>query len=577
LSLVTEIEDKRFDIGQFLAQEREKDLLRFSTAGSVDDGKSTLIGRLLYDTQSVYEDQVRSIEGKGTTAPGQIDFALLTDGLRAEREQGITIDVAYRYFSTGRRKFIIADTPGHEQYTRNMATGASTADATVVLIDASKGVLVQSRRHAYIASLLRVRSLVVAVNKMDMVGYDEATFRSIENDFRIVLAQIADDTGTTVDAIFVPVSALAGDNVVHRSTHMAWYRGPALLEVLESLPSSHETHNAALRFPVQRVLRPDHSFRGYAGKIASGTVRRGQNITVLPSGRTAVVERIVTWDGDLDEAAAPLSVTLVLDRELDISRGDLLTAAEVPARLSNQFQAHVVWMDHRALDTNKRYLLKHTSHTVPAFVSGVEHRTNVATLAHEPAATLEMNGIGVVNINLLRPIALDHYRENRSTGAFILIDPDTNATVAAGMVISAGAPGEADAETGADVWGAVSAGEREARWGHAGGVLELAGPAHVIDAIERSLFAAGAVTVRIAQDAEPFAGNAALVDAVTKLHTASGVLSLLARSGEGTTLIARAVDREISVDAGTPMHAISAIHQLLYDTGILISAEGANL
>ncbi len=303
-----------FSISEFLDQEREKDLLRFSTAGSVDDGKSTLIGRLLYDTQSVYEDQVRSIEGKGTTAPGQIDFALLTDGLRAEREQGITIDVAYRYFSTAKRKFIIADTPGHEQYTRNMATGASTADASVVLIDAGKGVLVQSRRHAYIASLLRVRHVIVAVNKMDLIGYDEQAFRAIERDFRQVLEQIAADTGNPVEVTFVPVSALAGDNVVHRSSAMPWYDGPSLLELLESLPPSHQSHTAPFRFPVQRVLRPDHTFRGFSGQIASGTIRPGDAITVLPSGGTANVERIVTWDGDLDEAFAPLSVTLVLDR-----------------------------------------------------------------------------------------------------------------------------------------------------------------------------------------------------------------------------------------------------------------------
>ena len=316
-----------FSIDEFLQQEREKDLLRFSTAGSVDDGKSTLIGRLLYDTQSVYEDQVRSIEGKGTTAPGQIDFALLTDGLRAEREQGITIDVAYRYFSTARRKFIIADTPGHEQYTRNMATGASTADAAVVLIDASKGVLIQSRRHAYIASLLRVRHVLVAVNKMDLIGYDEAAFRAIEADFSNVLDQIAADTGNPVERVFVPVSALKGDNIVHKTDAMNWYQGPSLLELLESLPSSVDTRTAPFRFPVQRVLRPDHTFRGFAGQIASGTIRPGDAITALPSGRSAKVARIVTWDGDLAEAIAPLSVTLVLDRELDISRGDLIVTS----------------------------------------------------------------------------------------------------------------------------------------------------------------------------------------------------------------------------------------------------------
>src|SRR5664279_1458124 len=426
-----------FSIDEFLQLEREKDLLRFSTAGSVDDGKSTLIGRLLYDTQSVYEDQVRSIEGKGTTAPGQIDFALLTDGLRAEREQGITIDVAYRYFSTARRKFIIADTPGHEQYTRNMATGASTADAAVVLIDASKGVLIQSRRHAYIASLLRVRNILVAVNKMDLIGYSEDAFRAIEGDFQLVLEQIATDTGNPVEATFVPVSALAGDNIVHRSPAMPWYAGPSLLELLESLPSSHDARTEPFRFPVQRVLRPDHTFRGFAGQIGSGTVRPGDTITVLPSGRSAQVRRIVTWDGDLEQARAPLSVTLVLDRELDISRGDLIVSAQTPATVAKNLTAAVVWMDQRPLELNRRYLIKHTSQTVPAFISSLEHRTDIGTLRHEPASTLEMNGIGVVNLNLLRPVALDSYARNRSTGAFILIDPDTNSTVAAGMIASA--------------------------------------------------------------------------------------------------------------------------------------------
>ena len=425
-----------FWIPKFLQQEREKDILRFSTAGSVDDGKSTLIGRLLYDTQSVYEDQIRSIEGKGTTAPGQIDFALLTDGLRAEREQGITIDVAYRYFSTGRRKFIIADTPGHEQYTRNMATGASTADAAVVLIDAAKGVLVQSRRHAYIASLLRVRHVLVAVNKMDLIGYDEAAFRAIERDFRLVLEQIAADTGNPVEAQFVPVSALVGDNIVHRTSAMPWYRGPSLLELLESTPTSVDTSAAPFRFPVQRVLRPDHTFRGFAGQIASGTIRPGDRITVLPSGRSAEVERIVTWDGDLAEAHAPLSVTLVLSQEVDISRGDLIVSSAAPATVAKRVRAALVWMDQRPLERKRRYLLKHTSHTVPAFVSSIEHRTDIGNLSREPAATLEMNGIGVVNITLLRSMALDLYGSNRSTGAFILIDPETNATVAAGMVTS---------------------------------------------------------------------------------------------------------------------------------------------
>ncbi|HXE05064.1 MAG TPA: sulfate adenylyltransferase subunit CysN, partial [Bryobacteraceae bacterium] len=456
------VEKTKFDVGEFLERERGKDLLRFSTAGSVDDGKSTLIGRLLYDTQSVYEDQVRSIQGKGTTAPGQIDFALLTDGLRAEREQGITIDVAYRYFSTAKRKFIIADTPGHEQYTRNMATGASTADAAVVLVDASKGVLIQSRRHAYITSLLRVRHVLVAVNKMDLIGYDEAAFRAIEADFRQVLEQIAADTGNPVEAIFVPVSALGGDNVVHRSDAMPWYKGPSLLNLLESLPPVRGAATAAFRFPVQRVLRPDHTFRGFAGQIASGTVRVGDPIKVLPSGRGAKVARIVTWDGDWNEAASPLSVTLTLDRELDISRGDLIVAAGAPAIVARRLKGAVVWMDQRPLEVGRRYLLKHTSQTVPAFVTAIEHRSNLATLEHESAATLQMNNIGVVAVELLRPIAIDAYGENRATGAFILIDRESNATVAAGMVTDTA--GVAATGGDAEAWRPVTAVERQGRW-----------------------------------------------------------------------------------------------------------------
>jgi len=561
-----------FDVIEFLAQERGKDLFRFSTAGSVDDGKSTLIGRLLYDTQSVYEDQVRSIEGKGTTAPGQIDFALLTDGLRAEREQGITIDVAYRYFSTARRKFIIADTPGHEQYTRNMATGASTADAAVVLIDASKGVLVQSRRHAYIASLLRVRHILVAVNKMDLIGYDEAAFRAIERDFISVLDQIAADTGNPVEPIFIPVSALKGDNIVYRAKNdaMPWYTGPSLLELLEALPSSLDTRAAAFRFPVQRVLRPDHTFRGFAGQIASGTIRPGDKIAVLPSGRSAEVARIVTWDGDLAEAHAPLSVTLVLNHELDISRGDLIVAADEPATVVKSVKAALVWMDQRPLERNRRYLLKHTSHTVPAFVSAIEHRTNIGTLAHEPAETLEMNGIGVVSIELLRPIALDLYGENRSTGAFILIDPETNSTVAAGMVTAAS---DSEAAHGSSVE-RVSAEERAKRWGHRGGVIELSGPVELINAVERSLFVAGAITSRIDADDPGFASDVPLRAAILRSNVQSGLIVLMTAANENDTLTARVADHEIGLDAANPENAISAVHRLLTTADILLRDSG---
>jgi len=566
-----------FSIDEFLNQEREKDLLRFSTAGSVDDGKSTLIGRLLYDTQSVYEDQVRSIEGKGTTAPGQIDFALLTDGLRAEREQGITIDVAYRYFSTARRKFIIADTPGHEQYTRNMATGASTADAAVVLIDAAKGVLVQSRRHAYIASLLRVRYVLVAVNKMDLIGYDESAFRAIERDFSDVLDQIAADTGNPVEAIFVPVSALAGDNVAHRTGSMPWYRGPSLLELLEAVPSSRETRSAPFRFPVQRVIRPSHSFRGFAGQMASGTVRPGDTITVLPSGRNAQVERIVTFDGDLAEAFAPLSVTLVLNHELDISRGDLISSSNATPRVTRHIGASLVWMDQRPLALKRRYLLKHTSHTVPAFVGSISYRTNIGTLAHEAVDSLEMNAIGAVSIELLRPIALDLYAENRATGAFILIDATSNSTVAAGMITSVTADtsdgeGESIAEAGP-----VMAVERAARWGHQGGMLSLNGPAESIDLIERSLFSIGVVTQRVNTSDAAITGHAGLLEALLRLQVEAGLLVLQVTVNENEEFVAEARGHRLVLDGASRSSVVSAVHQLLHETEILYDTERAGL
>ena len=561
-----------FSIDEFLTQEGEKDLLRFSTAGSVDDGKSTLIGRLLYDTQSVYEDQVLSIQGKGTTAPGQIDFALLTDGLRAEREQGITIDVAYRYFSTPRRKFIIADTPGHEQYTRNMATGASTADAAVVLIDAGKGVLLQSRRHAYIASLLRVRHILVAVNKMDLVGYDESVFRAIERDFRLVLEQIAADTGNPVEATFVPVSALAGDNIVHRSQAMPWYRGPSLLELLETAPSSLDTRTAPFRFPVQRVIRPDHNFRGFAGQIVSGTVRPGDRIAVLPSGRSAEVERIVTWDGDLDEAHAPLSVTLVLNQELDISRGDLIVAADAPATVARSVKAALVWMDQRPLELNRRYLLKHTSQTVPVVVATIEHRTDIGTLTREPAETLEMNGIGAVTLKLLRPIALDLYGENRSTGAFILIDAETNATVAAGMITAA----TGAVASGENASGPVTAQERLARWGHRGGVLELNGPVELIDRIERSLFLRGVITARIEVGDAAFEIPASVVETLIRSKALSGMVALVIGLTEGSNLTAQVEGEEITLDANDADGAIAAVHGLLERSGVLRAPGSAD-
>lgn len=441
-----------FNVDEYLHEERAKDLLRFSTAGSVDDGKSTLIGRLLYDTQSVYDDQLQSIEGKGTTAPGVLDLALLTDGLRAEREQGITIDVAYRYFSTSKRKFIIADTPGHEQYTRNMATGASTADAAVVLVDARKGVLVQSRRHAYITALLGVRNVIVAVNKMDLVGYAEGTFDAIVADFRAFFSSLPVDGNERTALHFVPVSALEGDNVVHASAAMPWYTGPSLLGLLESLPSSQLDAASPFRMAVQRVVRPDLDFRGFAGQIASGTVRVGDEVVALPSGRSSRVARIVTFDGDLQEAFAPLSVTLTLADEIDISRGDLLATSTALPTVAGHFRASLVWMGEEPLQPGRRYLLKHGSRLLQSSVAEVLHRVDLAKVSSDDAnGPVTMNGIAEVVVETLQPLAFDSYVANRHTGSFVLIDLQSNTTVAAGMIRQALEAGQASAMTLRDV------------------------------------------------------------------------------------------------------------------------------
>lgn len=396
-------------LSQFQKQTAEKDLLRFSTAGSVDDGKSTLIGRLLFDAGGAFEDQIEAVKASkiNRAGAGHVDFSLLTDGLKAEREQGITIDVAYRYFATPKRKFIIADTPGHEEYTRNMATGASTCDAAVVLVDVRQGPTAQSHRHARIAQLLGIPNVIVAVNKMDLVDWDRNAFERVRSAFP--------------GAYHVPVSALLGDNVAERSTRMAWYAGPSLLELLEELPVEHRM-NEPLRFPVQIVVRPDANFRGYAGQIAAGRIRVGEEVTALPSQRTARVSRIVTFDGDLDEAVAPMSVTIVLDREIDLSRGGMLAGDTLPLA-SRKIHAQAVALLPGGIQAGRDYLLKHTSQTVPA------------TLLR---GTLEMNGIGEIEVETTKPIYFDTYRENRLTGAFVLIDRASHNTVAAGMIDTAG-------------------------------------------------------------------------------------------------------------------------------------------
>jgi sulfate adenylyltransferase large subunit len=477
-----------FDVEEFLAQEQRKDLLRFSTAGSVDDGKSTLIGRLLYDSQNVYEDQVRSVmKSSVNRSAGPIDFSLLTDGLRAEREQGITIDVAYRYFSTARRKFIIADTPGHEQYTRNMATGASTADLAIILIDARKGVLPQSRRHTYIASLLGIRHLVIAVNKMDLVGYERQVFESIRTEF-------LEWNSWPHHFYFLPISALAGDNVVKRSSNMGWFDGPSLLEYLETVEVGHAGTLRYLRFPVQRVIRPNQDFRGYAGQVAAGVVRPGDLVCALPSGRQTRVKSIVTFDGELEAAHPPMSVTLTLEDELDLSRGDMLAAADAPPHTARRFEAHLVWMNERPLDRSRRYLLKHTTQLVPADIRMVRHRVDVNTLAAEPAGTLELNSIGLVEIEAGKPLFFDAYERSRTTGSFILVDAQTNATVAAGMILQPAGAGH-----GARPAGPVTAKERAARYGHDPEVIHVGRRESLALLLERRLFDHGCAVGRASQ------------------------------------------------------------------------------
>ncbi|HEV2865640.1 MAG TPA: sulfate adenylyltransferase subunit CysN [Allosphingosinicella sp.] len=421
------------DIAAYLEQHQNKSLLRLITCGSVDDGKSTLIGRLLYDSKMIFEDQLAALESDSKrhgTQGQEIDFALLVDGLSAEREQGITIDVAYRFFATDRRKFIVADTPGHEQYTRNMVTGASTADLAVILIDARKGVLTQTRRHSYLVHLLGIRNIVLAVNKMDLVGYSEARWQEILAEYRA----FADGLGIGAFTA-IPISGLRGDNVTAASDHMPWYEGPTLIRHLEEVPLDEEAlQHSPFRMPVQWVNRPSHEFRGFCGLIASGSVAPGDPVRILPSGRRSTVSRIVTLDGDLDRAVAAQSVTLVLADEVDCSRGDVVAAADSPLEISDQFEATLVWMDEDALLPGRSYWLKMGAATVGASVTEIKHQVNVNTLEEMPARTLELNGIGIVNLALNWPIPFAPFAESRDLGGFILIDRLTNATVGAGMI-----------------------------------------------------------------------------------------------------------------------------------------------
>jgi bifunctional enzyme CysN/CysC len=496
------------DIEAYLAQHEQKQLLRFITCGSVDDGKSTLIGRLLYDSKMLYEDQLAQLESEskvhGTTG-GTFDPALVTDGLRAEREQGITIDVAYRYFSTAKRKFIIADTPGHEQYTRNMATGASTADLAIILVDARHGVLTQTKRHSFIVSLLGIRHVVVTINKMDLVDFSQARYEEICQQYRDFAMRL-----DLPDLHFIPISALSGDNVVDLSPRMPWYQGSPLMNFLENVYIGSDRNFQDFRFPVQFVNRPNLSFRGFCGTVASGIIRAGEEVMVLPSRQTSRVKEIVTYEGNIPEAFAPQSVTLTLDTEIDCSRGDMIVRPGNVPRVGNSFEAMVVWMSSEAMIPGKSYLFKHTTQTVSGQIDSLKYRVDVNTLHRTPTPDLQLNEIGRCTLTLSQPIYYDPYRRNRSTGALIIIDKITNITVGAGMISFR----EADAKQSLAPWEidesveavtareirSVTQPERRARLGQTPATilftgLSGSGKTTIAKGVERELFDQGRIAI----------------------------------------------------------------------------------
>jgi sulfate adenylyltransferase large subunit len=490
----------REDFASFLERDLNKELLRFATAGSVDDGKSTLIGRLLHDSKGVYEDQLASVRKSRINRSGRaIDFSLLTDGLQAEREQGITIDVAYRYFSTTRRKFIIADTPGHEQYTRNMATGASTADLAVILVDGAKGLLPQTRRHAYIFALLGIRNVVAAINKMDLVDYREEVFSRLEREFR-ELAESLEIKWVQC----IPISALEGDNVVTRSEKMPWYRGATVMEHLETVEVRAARQSGELRFPIQSVIRPDAKFRGFAGRVASGTIRPGDCVLALPSRQQTRVQAIVTYDGNLEVAVPQESVVLQLEDEIDLSRGDLLVSPDSPPHVSNQFAATVVWLHSQPLQLNQAYLIKHSGRQVKGRAMKIRYRVNMNNLTEHPAEQLEMNEIAFVEFEASSPLFFDPYERNRATGSFILIDPLSNATVGAGMIREETASKQSgqvlqQPASGDAAHGGVTEQERGKRYGHFPAVLLVNDRRDVAKRLERSLLERGFVVFLLRQ------------------------------------------------------------------------------
>jgi bifunctional enzyme CysN/CysC len=488
------------DIDAYLKQHEQKELLRFLTCGSVDDGKSTLIGKLLYETKMIYEDQLAAVQKdskKHGTTGEEVDMALLMDGLKAEREQGITIDVAYRYFSTAKRKFIIADCPGHEQYTRNMATGASTCDLAIILIDARHGVMVQTRRHSFIVSLLGIKHVLIAVNKMDLVGYSEEVYEKIKSEYRDFASRLE-----MVDQHFIPMSALKGDNLVEKSPNMPWYDGSTLMHHLENVHIASDRNLIDFRYPVQFVNRPNLDFRGFCGTVASGRIRKGETVMSLPSRKTSRVKSIVTFDGEIDEAFAPQSVTLTLTDEIDVSRGDMLVRPDNVPQMAEAFDATIVWMTEEPLTPGKQYWFKAASKTAAGSVSNLRYRIDVNTLHRQDAENLGLNEIGRCHVRLNQPIAFDGYRQNKGTGAFIVIDRMTNVTVGAGMILDRAAAEDVDHWDDAASVGTtseqstVTPAERAGRFGQKPATVLItglagAGKTTTAYALERKLFDMG--------------------------------------------------------------------------------------
>ncbi len=546
------------DINVYLAQHERKELLRFLTCGNVDDGKSTLIGRLLHDSKMIYEDQLAAVLAdsvkSGTTGTGMIDLALLVDGLQAEREQGITIDVAYRYFSTSTRKFIIADTPGHEQYTRNMATGASNCDLAVILIDARYGVQTQTKRHSFIASLLGIKHIIVAINKMDLVGYSEETYRNIQDDYLAFIKSL-----DLQDVHFIPMSALDGDNVVNPSANMLWFTGKPMMELLNTIQIASDRNFFDARFPVQFVNRPNLDFRGFCGTVASGVFRKGDAITAMPSGKTSHIKSIVTYDGELEQAFATMAVTLTLTDEIDISRGDIIVGQHqaVPS-VADKFKASIVWMTEQPMTPGRQYMIKLATRSVSGSISLIHHRIDVNTLEHQDANELKLNEIGSCTVAVNAPLVFDPYKRNKTTGSFIVIDRLSNVTVGAGMITGDASEGD---------WQPVSAEERANRFAQKAVIIALSGnnSRQLAYHLERKLFDTGhastvlehafATAPGISLTPESRQSNDALANAIKN----AGLLCLCVDNQPSTT--------DIAFDCN--LYSIDEIYTTLKNRGVI--------